>query len=346
MRRHIAPSARHARQRGAAILLAMLTVVLVATLASAALWQQWRAVEVESAERARAQSTWVLSGALDWARLILSEDGRKGGTDHLGEPWSMPLEQARLSTFLAADRSDTLTADASANAFLSGQISDLQARLNLRNLVQDDGKVHAPTLHMWERLFSQLGLPRQQLDALVAQITRAQRAGSAAWAANQTLDASRDGPLWPQEPEQLAWLGLDAATLERLQPYITVLPERTSVNLNTASATVLSACLEGLTPSDAQRLLQARRLRPWENLDDVKRVARLPQLSLDAEQLGLSTRFFALRGALQIEGRIVQEYSVVQRDGTTVKTLWRKRPLPAAGSAETVTPTPTMPSDF
>ena len=42
-------------QRGAAILTAMLTVVLVATMASAMLWQQWRGVEVESAQRTRVQ---------------------------------------------------------------------------------------------------------------------------------------------------------------------------------------------------------------------------------------------------------------------------------------------------
>ncbi|MEY2953604.1 MAG: hypothetical protein RLZZ401_1691, partial [Pseudomonadota bacterium] len=36
-------------QRGAALLAAMLTVTLVASLASAALWQQWRSVEVEAA---------------------------------------------------------------------------------------------------------------------------------------------------------------------------------------------------------------------------------------------------------------------------------------------------------
>jgi general secretion pathway protein K len=33
----------------------MLTVALVATMAAAALWQQWRSVEVETAERARVQ---------------------------------------------------------------------------------------------------------------------------------------------------------------------------------------------------------------------------------------------------------------------------------------------------
>ena len=40
-------------QRGAALLSAMLTVTLVATFAAAALWQQYRSIEVEKAERGR-----------------------------------------------------------------------------------------------------------------------------------------------------------------------------------------------------------------------------------------------------------------------------------------------------
>ena len=47
------------RQAGAAILTAMLTVVLVATLAATALWQQWRGIEIEAAHRTRVQSAWV-----------------------------------------------------------------------------------------------------------------------------------------------------------------------------------------------------------------------------------------------------------------------------------------------
>lgn len=46
---------------GAALLAAMLTVALVASMAAAALWQQWRGIEVETAERARTQSLWVLT---------------------------------------------------------------------------------------------------------------------------------------------------------------------------------------------------------------------------------------------------------------------------------------------
>ena len=41
-------------QRGAALLTAMIIVTLVSTLAAGMVWQQWRAVQVEVAERARA----------------------------------------------------------------------------------------------------------------------------------------------------------------------------------------------------------------------------------------------------------------------------------------------------
>ncbi len=99
------------RQRGAALLTAMIIVTLIASLAAGMVWQQYRAVQIEAADRARAQSAWILQGALDWARLILKEDagGNRNGNakkvDHLGEPWAVPLAEARLSTFLAADKS-------------------------------------------------------------------------------------------------------------------------------------------------------------------------------------------------------------------------------------------------
>ena len=110
-------------------MVALLTVSLVATLASAALWQQRRHVAVESAERDRVQAAWVLTGALDWARLILREDARSnqnnGNGDHLAEPWAIGLAEARLSSFLAADRQQALPDDL--DAFLSGRIDDQQA---------------------------------------------------------------------------------------------------------------------------------------------------------------------------------------------------------------------------
>ena len=47
----------------------------------------------------------------------------------------------------------------------------------------------------------------------------------------------------PQHTAQLSWLGLSAGSLAALQDHITWLPEPTPINLNTASAEVLSASL-------------------------------------------------------------------------------------------------------
>jgi len=165
-------------ERGAALISAMLVVTLVATLASVALWQQWRHVEVESAERHRVQSSWLLNGALDWSRLILREDamanvpgssgnvGNAGSSaDHLAEPWALPLKEAKLSTFLAQDQQ---LREGDPEVFLSGQITDAQSRINLTNWFEaSDGKVSAkmnePIQLALIRLFDVLDLPRSEL---------------------------------------------------------------------------------------------------------------------------------------------------------------------------------------
>ena len=313
-----APICRHSRQTGAALLMAMLTVALVASLASAALWQQWRSVEVESAERARVQSLWVLTGALDWARLILREDARSGGADYLSEPWAVPLEEARLSSFLATDKTSAADNDAGASqAFLSGLISDLQARLNVANLV-DNGKVSEPALKAFAKLFEMLGLPPGELATLAENLRQAMNT-------NPENDAAPLTSLLPQRVDQLVWLGLSPPSLTALRPYITLLPVPTPVNLNTASATVLFACIASLDMAQAQRLVSTRQSRPFRTLAEV--TAQLGQMTapLNNAQHSVNSRFFEVQGRLRLDQTVVEEHSVVQRDGLDVKTLWRDR---------------------
>ncbi|MDP2419324.1 MAG: type II secretion system minor pseudopilin GspK, partial [Hydrogenophaga sp.] len=229
------------RQRGAALLLAMLVVTLVATLASAALWQQWRATEVETAERQRLQAGWILTGALDWARLILREDARgnqnSGNADHLGEPWAMPLEEARLSSFLAADRENT--ADDVLEAFLSGEVIDMQSRLNFMNLVKMGGagaeakaEVSEPDMQAFTRLYEQLDLPLSELNAAVDELR-----STTELAVNDPMPSRT--ALKPRKLAHLGWLGIGPSSLAALEPHVAVLPERTTLNINTASAQAL-----------------------------------------------------------------------------------------------------------
>lgn len=316
--------ARH--RRGAALLAALLTVALVATLAMAGLWQQWRAIEVETAERQRAQAAWVLTGALDWARLILREDARAGTVDHLAEPWAIPLQEARLSTFLAADRNAPAGDAAGESAFLSGDIVDLQSRLNLNNLM-DAGRISPAGLRAFQRLFDLLGLPPAQLDTLVAQLRLASSPAGGAVGRNapgpQTDTDTQRVPLMPVRAEQLGWLGVPASTVAALEPHVTVLPRRTAVNLNTANAQVIYAAINGIGLADARRLVAARTTRALATPADAARL--LGQALPNDALVGISSRYFEVRGRLRLDRLVIQVRTRVERDGLDVKPLQQQR---------------------
>lgn len=303
---------------GAALLAALLTVTLVATLATAGLWQQWRTIEVETAERQRAQAAWVLTGALDWARLILREDARTGTVDHLAEPWAIALQEARLSTFLAADRRAPAGEAAGESAFLSGEITDLQSRLNIANLIEG-GRVSPPDVRAFERLFGLLGLPSSQLDTLVGQLRLASGASGRGVPGVQTDTDTQRVPLMPVRVEQLGWLGLPLSTVAALQPHVTLLPRRTTVNLNTASAPVLVAAIDGIGLADARRLVAARSGRHFTTPDDAQRVLDQP-LPNDA-RVGVSSRYFEVQGRLRLDRAVFQVRTQVERDQLEVKPL-------------------------
>lgn len=305
--------ARRAKQKGAALLTALLSVALIASLAGTALWQQWRLTEVEGSERARLQAEWVLLGVLDWGRLILREDARQGGEDHLAEPWALPLKDARLGSFLAADK--TVRADALlTESFLAGRIEDLQGRLNVRNLVE--GKEVSPDdLRMFEQLFDILGLPQPELRQLALGLRDALQPPS---------PGTQAAGFVPQRVEQLEWLGLSAASLQKLRPFISWLPERSTVNLNTASAEVLSACATELPLVQAQRMVEARRLRHWRTLDDAHRDAGGKQVFVKGtSRLAFNSRYFQISGQLRQAEHVLQAQALMRREGLNTRLVWR-----------------------
>lgn len=324
-------SSRAPAQRGAALLLAMLVVTLVATLASAAVWQQWQHVAVEQAERDRLQAGWILTGSLDWARLILREDARTnqntGSGDHLAEPWAVGLEEARLSSFLAIDKNQD--PPPALDAFLSGTIQDQQGLLNVTNLVKQ-GKLSEPDVRMFARLFEQLGLQTAELTAfsrLWLQAANSLNPPTGGATGTQTTAAQADGvPLLPHRVAQLTWLGLSSTSVKRLQPFITVLPERTAVNLNTAPAEVVLASIPTLDMARARRLVTQRALQPFKTLADITPL--LGGVTLESDQHATQSRYFLVMGRLRLDEHVVQEHSLVQRNGLDVKTLWRERTQP------------------
>lgn len=316
-RRAIQQQAGGRRQRGAALLTAMVIVTLVATLAASMIWQQWRAVQVETAERSRAQSYWILSGALDWARLILKEDARTGGADHLGEPWAVPLAEARLSSFLAADKNAT---EEGPEAFLSGQIIDEQSRYNLRNLVDASGKLQPDEVQTLQLLCELVGVPASLAQTIAVGLMQPIRLSMGAGSAG-----ADNPPLMPPSVNELGWLGVDAASLERLRPYITLLPLPTPINLNTAGKEVIAAVIPNMNLATADRLVQARQRQPFKQISDAQALLPNPNVQLNGQRVDVRSSYFEVRGKLRLEERVVEERSLVERRGGNIVALRRER---------------------
>ncbi len=304
------PRLRPRPPRGAALLVAMVLLSVVATLAAGMVWQQWRAVQVETAERSRAQSGWMLMGALDWARLILREDARSGKPTSLNEPWATPLAEARLSSFLAADRDNN--ADSGPEAFLAGSISDAQARYNLRNLIVDN-KVDPLQLAILQRLCSSVGLGPDTAGTVANGLLASQQAD----------DAS--APLAPQQLSDLAWLGLDATALDRLASVVVLLPVATPVNLNTASREVLASVVSGMDLGSADRLVQARVRTPLRSLADATAIVGAGPKLLERD-VDVKSAYFEVRGRLRLENRVLESRSLVERrSGLQVLAIQRQQ---------------------
>jgi general secretion pathway protein K len=343
------------RQRGAALMLAMVIMVLVVTLAAGMTWQHARAIQVEGAERGRAQLAWLLSGARDWSELILREDlrdDRRNGKllDHLGEPWATPLEEARLSSFLAADRSGTTRGDEDGpDAFLSGSITDAQAKWNLRNLLAGapaststgtsggsppatPGAPPTPSpsgvsagspaagpdpdaVAVLDRLCASAGLPNGSAAALAAVFDAAMQGGPTA-------------PVQPRTLRELTLLGVDARVIEALEPFVILLPaDKTKINLNTASRDVLAAAFD-LSGSQAQTVVDYRQRDPLKALPKQGGWLNLtaPQQAVVDKNGAVRTEFFEVRGRLRLDQHIVEELSLVhRRSASDAVTVHRER---------------------
>ncbi|MEY2661255.1 MAG: hypothetical protein RLZZ123_2427 [Pseudomonadota bacterium] len=298
----------HPPARGAVLLLALMLTALVAALVSTALWRQSGQIWIESAERERQQAQWLLTGATDWARLILREDARvAGSSDHLSEPWAVPLQESRISTFLSSQPNlSEYTADSPLNdqVWLSGAITDAQGKFNLTNLFNNN-KPDAAALNQLQRLFELLGLSSDLTKLLM-----------------QNLALTRDPSpslLPPRTIDDLAAWGFGPEAIERLRPHLVILPEPSPVNVNTASPEVLAATVPGLSLGQAQRVAQNRLRSP---MTDVKMASSVFGSNWNTATHSISSQFFEISGRFRMSTVTLAQTALVKRDKGNVNYLW------------------------
>jgi general secretion pathway protein K len=314
------PAFSQQRQRGVAVITALLLTTLAVTIVASLFWQQQVQVRSIENQRLQLQKQWVLRGALDWARLILREDAKYSTVDYLGEPWAVELAETRLDQYVENERVEGDIGDAA----LSGHIIDAQSRFNLTNLATN-GTVDPAQVAAFQRLLS-----GQQLDPQLAQASADTLAAGQAKAA---VPAGAGPPAVSPSPSSatltigitqvddlLAVPGFTPEAMAKLKNFVTVLPVATRVNINTASAEVLAAIIDTLSPSEAAALVVSRDRAYFRSSADLTQ--RLPGTVIDASQVVFMTNFFLVNGTVRINRAALDMLALIERNGANTKTLW------------------------
>lgn len=292
----------------------ILVVALASMIVSALFVRQHVAIRSVENRQALAQSRWIERMAIDWGRFVLQADLRQGGIDHPGELWATRVDETLLD--------ETVTAGASLEEKprLRGQIFDAQGLFNLTNLVEAGPfgpQVNRSQLAVFRRLLASLDLPQTLADPVAQRLL-------------PTLGRIADGAVLPAEQPQLLRLedlrevrGFDPAIVHRLSDHAILLPSRTTLNLNTATAPVLAAYL-AIDPAQARQLVAERGESFYRDVMDAQTRMRLPE-NIDMSLYSVSSEYFLVRGMVRF-GRIENELmSLLHRTGSSVEVQWQYR---------------------
>jgi general secretion pathway protein K len=289
------------RQRGATVLVALVTVALVAVVAARLLSEQDHWHRQVLLQTDRMQATALAQAGVRYAMAILADDMRAGDTDHGREAWARPLPP------MSAE-----------GGSLAGRITDLQGRLNLNDAGHLPGEEGYAADQPLPRLFAALALSPALLAALSDWVdaddaVRASGAEDAYYLSLPRPYRAANRPL--ASIEELRFVrGFDAAIIARLRPYVTALPPGTPINLNTAPAEVMLAGIPGLSESQATALRESSDRRPFASVADfVERAQSFGASVAPTATLAVSSRWFEIVGDVQWGWAFARMQVIVER---------------------------------
>lgn len=300
------------KSQGGALIIAILAVALVTAsavwlLRSQALW-----VKQSETLLTLAQGKQLLLAGVEWARIILAEDARHGSIDHTAEIWAKPLPPSSTEGWE-----------------ITGAIEDAQSRFNVNNL-QNNGRPSPSDIALFAAILQQTQNPPELAQALAdwldsdTRIGHGQEPEDAGYLALKPPYRSANQPL--DELGDLAKIrGFTPQVIARLTPYITVLPSRTTINLNTTSAALLMTFIPGLTNGEAELMISRRNNAPFQSMADAK--ANLPRIQLQIPNgiFSLGSNYFRVYGRAASDGKQIGLEALISREvRLKPKIIWKR----------------------
>jgi general secretion pathway protein K len=302
------------RQRGVALLTAILVVAVGTILAANLLWLSTLDLKRTSASLSIDQGLQYALGAEAWVGDILQQDLEDSSeSDHLGEAWATQIDPLPIE-----------------GGFIVGSVTDLQGLFNVNNLVTLHGEPDELAIEQFKRLLGLLEIDEylaESISGAVVDWIDPDSIPSFPYGGEDDSYARMDpqyhvaNGMITTSSELMAVAGIDAEVYTRLAPYVTALPMGTRLNVNTAPQIILASLSEDIDLNTAELLLNERGDANFPSVQDsfqgLVSEDILPRLD------GVSAHFL-LSGQVTIGETTLRIHSVMQRDDSgRTRTLFR-----------------------
>jgi general secretion pathway protein K len=310
------------RQRGVALITAVLIVALATVLAVAVAHRGYLDQRRTATGFALDQAYEVALGGEAWAADALSRDAKQGGgakkTDDFTEEWATPIPPIPIES------GDTAIGE------FEGVLEDMQGRFNLNSLVVfENGKylVHQPAVDQLTRLLDLLDMEDKWAPIIADWLDSDTNEGFPSGAedsAYTSLTPSYRPANMPitRVSELLSLQDFGLERYRRLEPFVTALPIGTPINLCTAPAEVLDALVDGQVEYTNARdnMTDLRKQRCFPNLDDFK--PQIESIAADERQaftetIGEQSSYFRSTIWVTIGTTQFTLYSLLHRPNST-----------------------------
>ena len=288
-------------ESGVAVVSAMLLAALVVSIASTIVFNQQRFINRLDNHFSATQARWIADGSIQWSRAILAEDAKSGPVDHLKENWAIRLPSTPVE-----------------GGSIRGFITDEQQFCNLNNVIQA-ATTNREGSEFFKRLFVSLNINLSALDALIdwvdadSNVTYPYGSEDAHYLTQPIAYRTANLPL--TEIGNLSRVqGFSEENITRLRKYCVVLPEQTTVNINTVSLELLGLMLQELSEYDLQSIIAARNLLPIQNIAQINQQLLQKKIILNESEFSVGSRYFLVTSQAQFEKSTIKVESLLKRD--------------------------------
>jgi len=296
------------RQRGVALITALLVVAMV-TVAAVSMAARQQLDIRRTANVIDTDTAYLFNRGIEsWALEVLARDSLQSKVDTLDEDWASVLPPITVE-----------------GATVTGKIDDLQARFNLNNLLENNAPSQTD-IDRFKRLLGILDLNPDLADAVLDWIDPDDQtrypggAEDTEYLAREVPYRAANRPMISVSELRLV-KGVDQDVYEKLSPFVSALPSRTDINVNTASATVLRCLANNLSENDGKNLVDGRGEHGYQAVAEFLGQAILKDRGIDQKGLAVATRHFLVSGRSQIGNGRIDMYSLLERginDGKVV----------------------------